>query len=1031
MATTTEFCVLGPLVVRVDGVPVPVPAGKQRAVLAALLLGANRTVSLDELAETLWGEDLPLSARVSVQNYVMRLRKALGEGCGARISTGANGYVLRVEAGELDLHRFEELLGAAWTAARDERWQQAADDATAALALWRGDALADVASDVLAARETPRLAELRLQAQVTRLDAELHLGRHTEVIGELRQLTGAHPLREHLHALLMLALYRDGRQAEALAVYHIARRALLDELGTEPGSELQELNQRVLTADPALWAQDPTTDSAADSDAAVPRELPPLASHFTGRESELKRLTELLDRAADQAPGTVVISAIGGTAGVGKTALAVNWAHQVADRFPDGQLYVNLRGYDPQQPLSAADALAFFLGSLGVPGPEVPAEDEERAARYRSLLAGKRVLIVLDNASSAEQVRPLLPGSAGCMVLVTSRDMLAGLVARDGAVRLDLAMLSAAESLELLRALVGRRVDAEPAAAAALVALCAQLPLALRVAAELASARPTATLADLTSELASHERRLDVLDAVGDPRTAIRAVFSWSYRNLEPAVARAFRLLSLHPGSDLDVYALAGLTGATLAQARYVSDMLVRASLVEQAKDGRFALHDLLRAFGRDLVAEHDGEDESRAALTRLFDYYLSTAAKVMDVLFPGDSSHYRPRIPASPAPSPSTDDARAARAWLDAERANLVATATYAASHGWPEHAIGFSGTLFRYLDHGGHVLDAVSVYTAARQAAQETGDFGAEAAALVALGSVSRVRGRYQQAASYHEQALTLFRRTGDRIGQARTLNSLGLVANHLGEYTTAIQHYQQSLSLYRDAGDRNGQAVELNALGGIADQRGDSEQAVGYFRQALALFRETGYESGEAMALGNLGVMTGRLDSHQEAADYLLQALALFRKVGSRRGEALALGYLANVDRHLGRLPQAYDRQLQSLEICREIGDPAAEAEAHHSLGEVLLAAGRLADARAEYGVALRMASQIGHKQGQAYAHDGLAQYYHASGELSLASEHWRQALAHFTELGFPQAEQIRARLASLHEAPESQPGLVEGR
>ncbi len=497
MAVEMEFCLLGPLVVRCGAVAVPVPRGKQRAVLAALLLSANKPVHVAALAETLWGAKPPQSARATVQNYVKRLRCAFGDGGRDRIRTMPHGYLIEVSASELDVFRFEALTAAARSAAREGSWAQASERARAALSMWRGEPLGDVESEALAQQEVPRLVGLRLQALETRLDAELHLGGHVDVIPELQHLSGAYPLHENLHALLMLALYRCGRQAEAQAVYQHVRHVLTEDLGMDPGQEIRELHHRILTADPALAV--PVLQPAPRARVVVvPHELPAAVPHFTGRDSELLALTELAGIATT---GTVVISAISGTAGVGKTALALHWAQQVADTFPDGQLYVNLRGYDPEQPVPAADALAGFLRALGLPGTDIPPEIDERAATYRSLLAGRRMLVVLDNAGSAEQVRSLLPGSPGCVAVVTSRDSLAGLVAREGAQRLDLDLLPLPDAVNLLRALIGARVDADPAAAEELAARCARLPLALRVAAELAAARPTVCLADLVSEM--------------------------------------------------------------------------------------------------------------------------------------------------------------------------------------------------------------------------------------------------------------------------------------------------------------------------------------------------------------------------------------------------------------------------------------------------------------------------------------------------------------------------------------------------
>jgi DNA-binding SARP family transcriptional activator len=712
MAVATDFCLLGPLLVRSGGVMVAVRPGKQRAVLAALLLSGGKVVSLDELAEILWGQEPPPSARVTIQNYVMRLRQVLAHtGC-PRISTETRGYLIRVDPGELDVARFEFLLGVAGESARNGSWDTAAVHSRAALSLWRGEPLSDVDCEVLAAREVPRLAELRLQALEVRIEADLNLGRQAEVIAELRQLVTGHPLREHLHGLLILALYRDGRQGEALAAYQDARRVLVEELGAEPGPGLRELHRRLLAGDLALPGPAPAPPAACP---AVPRELPAGVAQFTGRTKELAALSALLDTSGDQKPGTVVISAIGGTAGVGKTALAVHWAHQAAGGFPDGQLYVNLRGYDLGQPVTSADALAGFLRSLGLASEDIPAAEADRAVRYRSLLAGRRMLVVLDNAGSAEQVRALLPGEPACAVLVTSRDALSGLVARDGARRLDLDLLPLQDAVSLLRTLIGAQVDAEPDAAAELASQCCGLPLALRVAAELAASCPAGSLASLASELADLRTRLDRLAAGGDPRSDVRAVFSWSYRHLDADDARVFQLLGLHPGPDFEPFAVAALTGTTVQQARRSLDVLARAHLFHRASPGRYAMHDLLRGYARELTATQDTGREQRAALARLFDHYLYTAAAATDTLYPS-ARHRRPGFPVIPADrsGPPVADAVSARAWLDAERPNLVAAVVCAAALGWPRLAGGLASVVFRCCDVGAYSSEAITIHDA-----------------------------------------------------------------------------------------------------------------------------------------------------------------------------------------------------------------------------------------------------------------------------------------------------------------------------
>jgi DNA-binding SARP family transcriptional activator/tetratricopeptide (TPR) repeat protein len=990
-----EFCLLGPVVVRRDGLVLPLPRGSQRAVLAALLLNVGRVVSVDELAETLWGATPRLSARATVRNYVKRLRRVLGED---RIVTMAPGYAIRADPAELDVARFEGLLEAARKAARDASWQRAADQAGSALALWRGEALADVRSDLLALGEVPRLAELRLQAAELRIGAELHLGRPAAVIAELEQLAAAHPLRERLHGLLMMALCREGRRAEALAAYRHVRRVLVAELGTEPGAELRELHQKILEG----GAGGPADDRGAGGWApAVPRELPGPVRPFVGREAELKALTRRLDEV-----DTVVISVVGGTAGVGKTALAVHWAHHVASRFPDGQLYVNLRGYDPGPPVRAADALAGFLRGLGVPDTALPAGTDERAARYRSLLAGRRMLVVLDNACGAEQVRPLLPGSRSCVTVVTSRDSLGGLVARDGARRLDLDLLPETEAVGLLRALIGERVDAEPAAAAGLAARCAWLPLALRVAAERAAAEPGTLLADLLAQLA--DQRLDLLEGDGDPRTAIRAVFSWSFRHLDEEAARSFRLLGLHPGLHFDAYAVAALAGVPLGHARRLLDRLARAGLIQPAGPGRYGLHDLLRAY----AAEQGPEAERRAALTRLFDYYLAAAAAAADAIFPADTD--QPRVPR-PGPVPPVANPAAALAWLDAQRADLVAVAGYAARHGWPGHAIGLAATVFRYPQTGDLAVD-VAMHGHACRAAAQTGDRAAEAAALTRLGRAVSAQGRLGEAAVHFERALAKYREAGDGIGEARALVSLGFVGYGQGRYRQSAGFYRRALALYRQAGVASGEATVWQNLGLVDLRQGRHERAAGYFGRSLTLFRDADLRSGEAFVLRSLGELELQRGRYVQAADHLRRSLALCRQTGNRFCEARALACLGLVRLRQDRPGQAVGRLRRSLALHREAGNPSGQAEALNGLGEALLAARQATCARARHADALALAIRADDRYEQARANRGLARALLAAGDAGQAAMHWRQALAGYAALGIPEAEQVRAEIAA---------------
>jgi DNA-binding SARP family transcriptional activator/Tfp pilus assembly protein PilF len=1015
------FGVLGSLLVRDGDAVIAVSAGRQKVLLAALLVRAGAVVPADELAEVMWDGAPPDGAVTTLRSYVMRLRRALGPSAGARVVTRYPGYAVQAGDEEVDLLRFRRLCQEGGAAVRAGESARAWEVLGEAQGLWRGEPLADIPSDLLRREHVPGLAELRLQAVEWRVDAGLQLGRHGELVAELQSLAVRYPLRERLLGQLMLALVRCGRQAEALEAYRRAREVLAGELGAEPGAELRELYQRILTADPALAVPELPAPALDRPAAVVPRELSAPVAGFVGRAEELAALTGLLDRSADQTPSAIVISAIGGTAGVGKTALAVHWAHQVAGRFPDGQLYVNLRGYDPERPMPAADALAGFLRALGVAGQEIPAEEDERAARFRSLLAGRRVLIVLDNAGSVEQVRPLLPGSPACAVVITSRDTLAGLVARDGARRLELDLLPLAEAVGLLRALIGQRVDDDPHAAEALAGQCCRLPLALRVAAELTAVRAAAPLAELTAELADQQKRLDMLQAGGDPRTAVRAVFSWSYRHLDPGTARAFRLAGLHRGPDFDLYAAAAVTGVGLEQARTVLSALTRAHLIRPAGPGRYGMHDLLRAYARELADAMDGQGEQNAALTRLFDHYLHAASAAMDTLYPAER-HRRPRIPPPPTAIPPVGEPAVARAWVDAERATLVAVTVHAAGHHRPGHATRLSETLWRHLDNGGHFSDAITIHTYARGAAQRLGDRGAEAAALNHLAGVHYRQSRYQEAAGHYRQALALFQQADDRAGQARALHNLGLICHDQGRHEEAIGLHWDALTIYRETGDPLGEASTLVNLGTSEERQGRYDLAARHNGQALAIGAEIGAAQIECAALINLGSVGLRQGRYRQAARYLHRALAMCRKTGFRGAEAEALARIGDLCLRQGSPEEAARHLREALALYQEIGIRSGEADALNSLGTVLVADGKPGDARAQHSAALSLASRIGDKYQQARAHHGLGEACRVGGDPGGARRHWQHALALFTGLGAPEADQVRAWLAAADEASD---------
>ena len=927
MAVEAEFCLLGPFLVRRGGAVVPVTAGKQRALLAALLLSANRVVSLDELNAALWELAPPASARVTLQNYVKRLRQTLAGTGGSRISTLPQGYMISVAAYELDVSRFEALRGRARKAADEGAWDRASVQLRRALSLWRGEPLAGVPSRLLTEREAPRLAELRLQAIEARIDADLHLGRHADVIAELGQLAGVHPLRERLYALLMLALYRDGQQAEALAVYQRARRVLVDQLGIEPGAGLQGLQQQILAADPALLLPEraPGVPPAGGTAVVVPRQLPAGVAHFAGRTDELKALTGVLDAAAGGA--TVVISAIGGTAGVGKTALAVHWAHQVSEWFPDGQLYVNLHGFGPSgTPVTPADAVRRFLDALGVPAAQIPPSPEAQQGLYRSLLAGRRMLIVADNARDAAQVRPLLPGGEGCLVLVTSRSQLTSLVAAEGAHPLTLDVLTPADALSLLERRLGpERAAAEPQAAAELAGLCAHLPLALAIAAARAATRPGLPLAALAAELRD-AGRLDALDT-GDAAASVRAVFSWSYRQLPQPAARMFRLLGLHPGPDITAPAAASLAAIPAHQARQALARLTRASLLAEHVPGRYAFHDLLRAYAAEQARHTGGQADRDAAAGRAFDHYLHTASSAARLLNPARE----PVVLAPPRPGAAPGqpaDHRQALAWFEAEHQVLLAATALAAGSGSDVHAWQLPWAVAPFLHARGHWREWAMTQRTALAVATRLGDTAAQAICSRLLAMACTNLGDHDQALGHYASSLTLYQRLGNRLGQAKVHQNLGALANRQGRYTDALEHAEQALRLYQATGDKANEAEVLNSVGWCHGLLGDYQQARAFCRQAVTLCAEVGHRWQEGNAWDSLGYAEHHLGNLAEAAACYQRALGLFRESGSRLDEAEALTHLGDTHQAAGELAQAQQAWQQALAILEDLQHPGAD-------------------------------------------------------------------------------------------------------
>ncbi|SNS42273.1 DNA-binding transcriptional activator of the SARP family [Streptosporangium subroseum] len=1023
-----RFRVLGPVEVHADDGRVLSPVRRQeRCLLGILLLEAGRVVSAERLCGLLWQDDPPERARQFLRSMASRIRALLAEAGEAepavRLVSDGGGYRLVVSPDMVDAHRFRRLLEIAAAATELGERDQVLREA---LALWAGPALHNAAGEQLRQRICADLDELRLYAVEESVAAGLELGRHHELVPELARLTGEHPLRERLVGGYMLALYRAGRAGDALEVYTRTRDLVSDQLGLDPGPALRELHQAILRDEVELPAPAAAPNPSRLPTPGVPAQLPADVPNFIGRETELAQLSDLLGAevtspatAGTLAAGSpaVVISAVSGTAGVGKTALAIRFGHRVRPRFPDGQLYVNLRGYDPDRPMTAGDALTRFLRVLGVPEVEIPLEVDERSTRYRSEIADRRMLILLDNASSVEQVRPLLPGTGTCAVVVTSRDSLAALIATHGARRVELDLLTQDEAVALLRTLIGPRADAEPDAVATLAQQCVRLPLALRVAAELAVSRPLTRLAELVAELADLQWRLDLLDAGGDPRAAVATVFSWSVRHLSAETARVFRLLGLHLGSGFDTYNAAALAGGSLPEARRALDTLARANLVHHAGAGRYGMHDLLRTYAADLSAARDGHEQSGAALERLFDYYLATSAAAMDTLYPAEV-HRRPRIPAPATPVPDLADPGAARGWLEAEQPTLIAVAAHTAAHGRPSHTSRLSTTLFRYFE-AGHNTDALTIHQHALDATRQAGDKAGQAYALHGLGSTYLKSGHYGQATDHLELALDLFRQVGDHVGEARALNNLSGVEDSRGCYGRATEYGWQALDLYRRIGDRVGESRALVKIGATEMRQGHYGEATHHFEQALLLCRQTGDRLGEADALDMLGSVECRQRAYDRAADRHRQAMNLYQDTGDRTGEGVALANLGIDYLGLGKHEDAAAFLQQAYALFLESGDDDGQGVALNGLGEAAYAAGHHADAVTHHSAALAIADDNGAVDEQARAHAGLGRARQALGDPARARLHYDQALTCYADLGVPDTDDVRGHLAALDE------------
>jgi DNA-binding SARP family transcriptional activator/Tfp pilus assembly protein PilF len=957
------FRLLGPTEAWQGGKPVVLGPPQQRAVLAVLALAVNQVVPVARLIDLLWDDDPPATARKNVQIHLHRLRRALADVPSAALLTRGPGYVLQADPGEIDVHVFRRLVDAARTADVPTRARLLRE----ALSLWRGPALADVFTSTALRRIGAELDDERVAALEARVQADLDAGEHARCVAPAQELVAAHPLRERSWALLIRALHGTGRTSDALDAYRTMAKGLSEELGLDPSPELQDLHRRMLVGEPV---QDSATPDRPRR--PVPRELPADVTYFTGRTAELAEL-----RSALPPRGAVTIALIDGPAGAGKTALGIRFAHETSEHFPDGQLYADLLGYAPgQSPMPAQRALDQFLRSMGTAPEDVPAGLTEKTALFRSLTADRRVLLLLDNAVSAEQVRPLVPGGSGCLVLVTSRNRLLGLVAREGAHRLALDLLTSSDATALLTRILGRhRVDAEPGFVGELARLCGHLPLALRIAAANVLARPQQSIAAAVLALGD-ENRLAALSITDDRHTAVRAAFSLSYDVLKPEQARLFRLLGTVPGTDFTLPAAASLLDCTHAQAAALLEDLVTAHLVEHHTPHRFRLHDLLRLYARELAMTADSPADRSHALQRLFHWYTNAADAATDLMFPG-MVRLRRATTAGTAHALPFHDQEGAADWLETERHNIIALIHHAATEGPRPYSWYLVEAVRGFLRVRRHTLDWHSAATHALQAARRDHDRHAEAAMLQSVGSAAFAAGNYEDAASCFDAAVVICRELDAPAREATVLGNLGTTLVELGRLDEAVVHLDRARAIHRQLGNRHGEAVALLSLGLACWQSGRLADSVQHGLRARELCHEAGFPTGEVAALANLGLAHQELGQFPQAESQLRLALGLAREIGSRESEASIVDTLAMVHRDLGHHADATAHSNEALELVSTIEDNRVRAEALITAAGIAALLGRTSQALGQYREALERSRTSRYPRGEAEALLGLAE------------------------------------------------------
>jgi DNA-binding SARP family transcriptional activator/tetratricopeptide (TPR) repeat protein len=973
-----ECRLLGPVELRTAEGPIAIPGRKPRTLLAALLLEPGHTVSTSRLIDVIWDDKPPDTARALIQTYVSGLRRAVNGRMPDLIETRYPGYRARVPVDRLDRHAFETLVAQGRVAVAEGRYQAAADVFRAADALWRGPALGGVTGKTLAA-EAARLDELRIAVLEERIDADLALGRYGLLTGELSVLVRAHPTRERLRGQLMLALYGSGRATEALTVYREGRRALIDELGIEPGPELSQLHERILRSDSDLLTVTPPgrltvrvpdhgdlvaaqARPAGPMDTAnhpgtrlVPAQLPSDPADFTGREPELGQLVELFT--GPRRGSTVCV--VAGPGGVGKSALAVHVAHQLAAEFPDGQLYVDLHGLGPSPP-PPIELLGRFLRGLGDNPATLPDSLDERVDRYRTHLADRRILVVLDDAASESQVRPLLPGGHSSAVLITSRSRLPGLA---GAHLIELGMLSPAEATALLTRIAGeQRIRSAPEAATQIITQCGFLPLAVRIAGARLATRRHWSPQLLAARLADEQQRLDEL-RVGDQQ--VRSAVELSYSALPEAAQVVLRRLGRLGVRDFPLWLAAALVDVPLDTAELLVEQLVDAHLLEYSYvdsvgQVRYRLHDLVRIYAREQADAQEPRAEEVAATSRVVGTWLALVEQLADLVPPG-TFRYQPRSSVTCPVYPEVIELALAnpRAWLETEQNALVRCVERAAELGLDELVVALASALCSSLYLAYNMLDGWGrTHRAALAAARNAGNAEGEAILLAGLGQLRFEQDRFAEAREYLSNALAMFRDAGHFRGEAATLAALGTACREQGYLPEATHFLAKATAASQTLGDDNAIGHCARITGSVRLEQGDFAAARAALEVSLAAYRRAGSRRGEALTLRTAALEQRARGDLAAAERTCAAALAIFTELGDELLVAYCLRTLAKIRFRRGYVDEPLAQLLDALDTCRKAGDRWGEGLTLRTLGELHLTAGRLDEAEQHFDAAMRI-------------------------------------------------------------------------